>query len=422
MYLKIKLFIKRNYSPAFRPADGLLLLVSVILFHSCGKDEEKSFKNLISAEKAIGYSPVYIDNLVNAAAAYYPEIDQIKPLISDGADVYTIIYKTMLDGKAIEASGLMCVPQAAGKYPVICFQNGTNTVDAYAPSNFPLNTQYQMIEIIASLGYVVLIPDYPGFGASAEKPHPYLIRELTVRAVTDMIRAAKEAGGSLIKEIEADNLLAFIGYSQGGWATMALHKAVETEYGNEFELAGSVCGAGPYDIKYLFSSMINTEVYPMPVYIGYIVNAYSYYKQFTNPVTDILNEPYATTLASLYNGRLDFSQINSQLTTSVPSLINSSFLTGFDTDVHYESVRNAMVLNSIAPWHTTKPLYLIHGGNDTQVNPQVTDYFYDRLIEAGSSPLTVKKEILPGLDHGDAAVPAIVKGLIFINDLMKGAR
>ncbi len=398
-----------------------MLLVSVILLHSCGREEEKGYEYLISAEKALSYSPVYIGNLVNAAAAYYPEIDQIKPLISDGVDVYTVIYKTMLDGKAIEASGLMCVPQAAGKFPVICFQNGTNTVDAYAPSNFPLNTQYQMIEIIASMGYVVLIPDYPGFGASAGKPHPYLIREPTVRAVTDMIRAAKEAGGNLIKDIEADNLLAFIGYSQGGWATMALHKAFETEYGNEFELAGSVCGAGPYDITYLFSSMINTDVYPMPVYIGYIVNAYSYYKQFTNPVTDILNEPYATSLAGLYNGKLDFSQINAQLTTSVQALVNSSFLAGFSTDAHYESVRNAMVLNSIAPWHTTKPLYLIHGGNDTQVNPQVTEYFYNRLIEAGSSPSTVKKEILPGLDHGDAAVPAIVKGLVFINDLMKGA-
>ena len=99
-----------------------MLLVSVILLHSCGREEEKGYEYLISAEKALSYSPVYIGNLVNAAAAYYPEIDQIKPLISDGVDVYTVIYKTMLDGKAIEASGLMCVPQAAGKFPVICFQ------------------------------------------------------------------------------------------------------------------------------------------------------------------------------------------------------------------------------------------------------------------------------------------------------------
>jgi len=412
---------KRIFIPVLRLAAGLILPLIIFLLNSCSRDEESGYGYLVTVEKTISYSTLYIDNLVNAAVDYYPEIEQIKPFISDGVDVYVIIYKTLLDGKTIEASGLMCMPQNAGTFPVICFQNGTNTVDLYAPSNFPLNPQLQMIEIIASMGYVVLIPDYPGFGASSGKPHPYLVREPTVRAVTDMIRAATEATVSLIKDKKTDSRVAFIGYSQGGWATMALHKAFETEYSDEFELTGSVCGAGPYDINYLFSSMINSETYPMPVYIGYIVNAYSYYRQFTNPVTDILNEPYATRLAGLYNGKLDFSQINAQLTTSVPLLVNSSFLAGFASDPRYETVRNAMASNSIAPWHTKKPLYMIHGGSDTQVNPQVTEYFYDRLIGEGSSASVVIKEILPGLDHGDAAVPAMVKGLIFLNGLMQGA-
>jgi hypothetical protein len=208
-----------------------------------------------------------------------------------------------------------------------------------------------------------------------------------------------------------------MGYSQGGWATMALHKALETKYAGDFNLAGSVCGAGPYDITYLFKSMTGVSTYPMPVYIGYIINAYSAYHQFTNPVSDILNQPYASKLGSLYNGTLDFESINNQLTTSITALMNPDFLTGFESSTRYSTVREAMSRNSISAYATTKPLLLVHGGSDTQVNPLVTEYFYNEMIKAGTSSNTMKKEIFPGLDHGDGVFPAVVSGLEFIRSI-----
>ncbi|HOM40410.1 MAG TPA: alpha/beta fold hydrolase [Bacteroidales bacterium] len=396
---------------------GFQILLFLFLVSSCKKEEESPYSYLVSTEKATSYTTQYINTLLDNAVSYYPEISAVKPFISVGVDVYIIFYTTDIGTKKIKASGLMCVPQLSGSYPVISFQNGTNTVDAYAPSNFFVNPQYQMIEIIASMGYIVLLPDYPGFGASASVAHPYLVKEPTVRSIVDMLRAVKEAAGNEIRNIEVKNEYYFIGYSQGGWATMAMHNAMENEYGNEFNLAGSVCGAGPYDLYFLLSNMTDVTVYPMPVYICYIINAYKAYNQFTNPVTDILKEPYASKLPLLFNGKQDFGQINSQLTTSVPDLLTAEFLAGFKSDSKYEPVRNALVSNSIQAWKTMKPLYMLHGGSDTQVNPQVTEYFYSAMISAGSSTETVKKEILEGLDHGDAAAPAIIKGLLFINDI-----
>jgi Prolyl oligopeptidase family len=157
----------------------------------------------------------------------------------------------------------------------------------------------------------------------------------------------------------------------------------------------------------------------MPVYICYIVNAYSHYSQFTNPVTDILRQQYAVKLTSLFNGTLDLTAINNQLTTSVSDLLTADFLTGFATLPKYESVRNAMTINSITPYHTDKPLLLIHGGADTQVNPQVTEYFYSKMIEAGTSDLTIKKIVFPGLDHGDGVVPGMIDGIKFIKGIGK---
>jgi pimeloyl-ACP methyl ester carboxylesterase len=394
----------------------LILIISTV--SSCKKDNsDNKYSYFISKELLFSYSSSFINSLVANIAGTYPEINVYKSRFGGAVNVYRTVYKTTINGEEIEASGLVCTPSTPGEYPVICFQNGTNTVDAYSPSRFPINSSYQMVEIVASMGYVVIIPDYPGFGASSQIPHPYLIAEPTVRSIVDMLFAVKELARSGIPGITLKNQYFLIGYSQGGWATMALHKALETEYSNEFNLGGSVCGAGPYDIKFLLQSMINATIYPMPVYLGYIVHAYSSYHQFTNPVNEILNEPYASRLSSLYTGLADFQQINSQLTTSVTGLITSDFLSGFASSQKFSTVRDALTRNSISPWHTLKPLYLLHGGSDTQVNPAVTSYFYDAMIAAGTSPVICTKEIIPGLDHGDGVGPCMVKGLQFILNL-----
>jgi hypothetical protein len=155
----------------------------------------------------------------------------------------------------------------------------------------------------------------------------------------------------------------------------------------------------------------------MPVYIGFIINAYSVYDQFTNPVSDILKEPYASRLPGLYNGTLTSDEINDQLTTSIADLFTSDFLSGFETDAKYSSVRTSLIENSIIPWKTSVPLLLIHGGGDTTVNPLTTENTYNAMIEAGTSNEICKKEIIPDLDHGDAVVPAMVSGLLFIINL-----
>jgi pimeloyl-ACP methyl ester carboxylesterase len=397
---------------------ALTLIIAVCAVTSCKKDNTGiKYSHYISRELILPYTSTYINTLITNLSGVYPEIKSIKSRFTGAVNVYRVTYKTVVDGENITASGLVCTPLIAGEYPVICFQNGTNTVNAYAPTEFVINTTYQMVEIVASMGFVVVIPDYPGFGASAQIPHPYLIAEPTVTSIVDMLFAVKELTGSEMDEISLKNEYYLIGYSQGGWATMALHKALEINYPGEFNLIGSVCGAGPYDIKYLFQSMINGSSYPMPVYLGYIVHAYSEYNQFTNPANEILNEPYASRLGYLYNGLNDFNHINSQLTTSITGLITADFLSGFDTSPKYSSVREALTINSVAPWHTLKPLFLLHGGSDTQVNPAVTTYFYNAMIAAGTSAGICNIEIIPGLDHGDGVAPCMIKGLQFILNL-----
>jgi len=401
----------------FTGKSGMFLAVLIMAITSCRKEEEPAYKYLVSDEFVTTFDIGYINYILDYASNSYPEIDELRQYITSDFTVHKLIYETVVDDESINASGLVCVPSSPGEYPVICFQNGTNTLNSYAPTEYPLNPVLQMVEAVASMGYIVVIPDYPGFGASAQITHPYLIAEPTVRSITDMLYSVNEFVAGELEDVAVLNDYYLLGYSQGGWATLSLHKALELEFAEDFNLMGSVCGAGPYSLTHLFSGMAGVASYPMPVYIGYIVNAYTAYHQFTNPVSDILDEPYATRLSSLYTGLLDSDEINEQLTTSIPDLLTPAFLSGFDTSPQYSSVREALAANSVTAWETEKPLYLIHGGSDSYVDPSATDNIYDAMISAGTSTAICTKEILPGLDHGGAVVPAMVKGLRFLIEI-----
>lgn len=397
----------------------LILLFSIITITvpSCKKDEGIDYDYFVSKDLALTYTKETITSLMDIAVQTYPEIIDLKPFITNDIDVYKMVYNTTIDGEEIKASGLVCIPGTAGEYPLLSFQNGTNTVNAYTPSEFATNPPYQLVEFIASMGFVVVMPDYPGFGASVQIPHPYLIKEPTVTSVLDMLRAVNESSGSEFPGISIKNEYYLLGYSQGGWATLALHKALEQEYATEFNLYGSVCGAGPYNLYDIFLDMINTSTYPMPSYLGYIINAYSAYHQFTNPVSDILKEQYANILGSLYNGTLTTSQINNQLTISIPDLMKEEFLSGFVSSASYSTIREALIKNSISAWNTAIPLLFVHGDGDTQVSVTATETMYDDMINAGTSALTCKKVIFAGLDHSEGIVPCMTEGLLFLIDV-----
>jgi pimeloyl-ACP methyl ester carboxylesterase len=394
-----------------------LIIILCTVLASCTKDDQTpENKYFISKKHSVSYPKAYMSSMLDAVSQFAPEILDLKPLIASDIDIYKIIYKTTIDSVQLNASGLVCAPATPGNYPVLSFQNGTNTLHANAPSVFPDNYAFQLIEIIASMGYIVVIPDYPGFGESSQIPHPYLVAEPTVRSIIDMFYAVKELAASELPGITQKNEYYLLGYSQGGWATAALHKSIELAYYNDFNLAGSACGAGPYDISGLLQQMINAPSYPMPVYLGYILNAYKSYEQFTNPVTDIFREPYASRLDSLYTGLLSSGEINSRLTTSIPGLLNPDFLSDY-SDPKYNSIRLALINNSVLGWHTYKPLLLIHGANDTHVNPISTENMYVSMMQAGTAPEICQKVIIPGVDHGEGAFPSIIRSIKFLNDL-----
>lgn len=177
-------------------------------------------------------------------AEVYPSAFPMVTAVKSGIEVYKITYETEFQGSTIEASGLVCLPDEPGEYPVLSFQNGTNTLHANAPSVNYKDAMYSIIEGVASMGFIVVIPDYIGFGDAADVPHPYLHAESTVQSVVDMIRAGKEFTEMEETLAQPNDDLFIWGYSQGGWATLHLQKEIEQNLSSEFNLVASACGAG----------------------------------------------------------------------------------------------------------------------------------------------------------------------------------
>ena len=397
------------------------MIAAVMLFavQSCKEKTDPFDDNiyLVSSQRELTYTKGNIETLLNLAKIAYPQVSEIISDVNSGVIVYSVTYNTTFKGEDVVASGLIAVPSEPGSYPVLAFQNGTNTLYADAPSVFPEYQLYQLLECSASTGYIVVMADYLGFGVSEEIAHPYLHKESTVQTVVDILYALREFDEDIAKDITVKNEYFLMGYSQGGWATLALLDAMENDYSADFNVAGCTCGAGPYDINYFNTWLLGLTEYPMPSFVGYISNAYKTHGFFTNPLSDIFNEPYAAKIPTLYDGLHSTEQINDQLTKVVSALFKPEYISGYTSSLTFQSVRDAMTANSVEGWDSNVPLLFMHGTADTYVPPVLSQRMYNAMITAGTSTSSCSYVQLEGIDHGSGIIPTGLAGLAFFKSL-----
>ena len=127
----------------------------------------------------------------------------------------------------VQLSGKVVLPADGKAERIILVSHYTIGSNAEAPSRcFPIEA------MLAKMGYVMIFPDYLGYGVTADRVHPYLVMDLTAINVLDMYLAVRpflEAAGV---EVAHDEIL-LMGYSQGGATTMAVQNMIETVYDDE---------------------------------------------------------------------------------------------------------------------------------------------------------------------------------------------
>lgn len=169
---------------------------------------------------------------------------------------YRIEYLTLdADGREVRASGLLSLPikGAYAKSPLLSYQHGTIFEDAEAPSN-AIRADAPPI-VMASVGYLVVSPDYVGYGASKGVGHPYLLAAPAASAVIDLLTAART--WRLRNGVQSNGQLFLVGYSEGGYVTLAAQRAIEAGSSvHRAELVGSVPGAGPYHVAATLDALL----------------------------------------------------------------------------------------------------------------------------------------------------------------------
>lgn len=400
----------------------LMILFAGLLLHSCDQTDEpedKVYDNFISNELKFEITTQEAIAKLTTFAAIMPETSLLGAVVKSDIEVHKITYKTTFKEANIQASGLVCLPKTAGDYPVLCFQNGTNTLHSEAPSENPKSDLLSILESVASMGFIVVIPDYIGFGASSKLTHPYLHAESTTKSILDMLRAVNQFGTEDDVLAKPTKDLFIFGYSQGGWATMQLQKSIEKDYSTEFNLIASSCAAGPYSIEYMNKFITEKEDYPMPYFLTYLLNSYTAIGLVNNPLSDFIQAPYAAKIPGLFDGKHSGGEINAELTTQMSTLLTTEYRTGFATDTKFAGIRSVFVANSIEPWLISTPTRLYHGANDEFIPPALSQKMLLDFKAKGVSDTKIESIVIPGVDHSLGVIPVGFQTILWFLTLKK---
>ena len=386
------------------PLKKTIFIVLLLLLVQCSKEAEKIEEPKITHEYLVS------SNLLNK----YDKVvtGGFLGLISQsvqGRDIYDIevhkiVYKTKtVAGKETEASGVVMFPKLEKPLPLLSYQHGTITDESSVPSNitnFGIG-EYGVMAIFSATGLIVSMPDYLGYGASSDQPHPYEHGKSLAAASYDMLKAVEEF--LEVQKIEKSDQLYLMGYSEGGYATLALHKLMEAS--GEDRITATLAGAGAYT-KTAFSKAIIGLNKPLEFIANYLWVLHTYnriYSTLKRPWSDYVNVHYAQHLEALQtitSSTIDQLIDNGKMETNPKKLFKESLKSGINNGSD-TALLNAFADNDLLDWTPKAPVFLYHGTEDDFVFPLNSSITAQALNAKGGK---VSYVLLEGKDHSTAVL------------------
>lgn len=220
--------------------------------------------------------------------------------IEYAVDAYRLIYRTpAATGDSLTvASGLLAVPQDDCDFPLFNYNHGTAF---YGPSVSDLALEWQVGVVMAATGYLAALPDYLGYGATpVSLPHPYLHAETQASAIVDLLRATRQWCQQ--EGVRLNPQLFLAGYSQGGHAVMAAHRAIETQHSQEFTVTACVPGSGPYDLSGITREALLAEEPSEAFYLAFLMFSYQHvYGTLWSDPTEAFVAPFDSLLPIFFD-------------------------------------------------------------------------------------------------------------------------
>ncbi|MDR2383865.1 MAG: hypothetical protein LBD76_08310 [Prevotellaceae bacterium] len=394
----------------------LLLLTVLVAFTACRKEkDELEFVETLTKTSIVGTMSIeQVQSLMSDYASF-------KPYIQTGISLYKIEYNTVFNGDRMNVSGMFVIPaDLPEQTPVIVYNHGTMHKDE-APS-FCTPSSYSMdiglCYICAALfKCAILIPDYIGHGISSSVMHPYIHAESLGQTSLDIIRAYYDYTKITPNATLANNKVIILGYSEGGYTSVALHKKIQ-ETAPDIDIVKTYAGAGPYDVENFVKEVlqqnhdlpaysISSYLWVLSTYITYSGYSKSYGQIFSAEDDEILrNNNYSLGYLAQY-----------PINLNPQNLFQKEFIDIIleDKDTEFSKILKENTLTGFVP---ADSLILFHSEADSWVYVSNTVNAYNKMKSKGAP---VRCEIIPeseNKDHGDAAISFFYS--TFVNVLTTG--
>jgi len=272
------------------------------------------------------------------------------------------------DWEEITLSGKVMLPKGKKPKRMILVSHYTVGSNAEAPSNC-----FSLEGLLVKLGYGLILPDYIGYGITADKIHPYLVMDLTARNVVDMYLAVRPWLKAHDLEPEEESII-LMGYSQGGANTMAVQQYIEEWYSSEndpdrIQIHRVFAGGGPYDVKATYERFVNTDTAGYPVAVPLVLQGMIKGNGLDMKMEDMMQGWLCAKMDEWVNSkRYCTSAINGFIGTKVTHELLT--LEAMDqTSDNVAELYKAMTANSIISydWSPKAPVYMMHSMDDETV-------------------------------------------------------
>ncbi len=385
-----------------------LLLLIVLFGTACSKEEtpvtpdSPAVNNYLLSATPMG---IVQKDVVRLALSVFPEYAQYASLPNTNANLIRVTYLTEYPaGTEVAASGVLIVPDSYNAdFPTVVYTHGTVTPPE-APSLSIASPQSYTLEVLlcaalsSAFNCAVLMPDYIGYGESADIVHPFIHAESLAQASIDLIRACKEYMRDTEKQLVFNSRLFLTGYSEGGSAAVALHRLIQETAARDFQIEKTIAGSGAYDNVALATTFLSKDQALNPQYVSSYLWAFNMYKAdfgYSKPYASIFSDADNTLLQAQGYAFGYFATAKLPLHTNPVELFRPSFRQGVldGADTEFIGILEA---NSLVRFVPADSLIFVCGSADDWVYPVNTYNAYQTMAAKGCK---VKMYDHPGGTH-----------------------
>ena len=371
-------------APRRAPLSFALLGAISALLAACGGggDDEEPGRGAVIGVPATGAT--LSATQINAQAGV---LAQVVGAARCDVSVSSLSYRTV-GGRGEETTGsaAVMVPTGSaegcsGARPVVLYAHGTNFDKNLSMAAVATTAEGALIlAAFAAQGYIVVAPNYTGYGSSTLPYHPYLNAEAQSADMVDALRAARSQMSRLSNTTTIGQRLFTSGYSQGGHVAMATHRALQQTYANEFTITASAPMAGPYALTRTIETIwgAGQQNLGAAAYLPMVLDSYqASYGNLYGSVADVYQPPYETILPGLLPstdpaaaGRIPAGSDGTYRTLfdkgdGSPFIIKSSYRT--QTTAPGNPLYAAAARNDLTAWTPAAPVQMCYGGLDPTV-------------------------------------------------------